>query len=236
MRYVWGGMTLLHPRERLNRLVELASQSGLPARRALANDLADLLLDWPVAYPPAMREPFEALLEKAVRDVEPAARAILAERFTGDTGTPLAILNLLIFDAAPAIKTAILLRNALAMGLPPHVNRIVVDERALLAAVRGAIPAEVSAVIASRFDIAPATAAQILADGSGYMLGVLCKGARLARATCSALVVLAHPGASAKESYRRLAIYDAIPAEGCEALLDMWRSQATAAPAAAQAA
>src|SRR5438105_15777845 len=107
VRYVWRGMTLLHPRERLNRLVELASQSGLPARRALANDLADLLLDWPAAYPPAMREPFEALLEKAVRDVEPAARAILAERFTGDTGTPLAILNLLIFDAAPAIKTAI---------------------------------------------------------------------------------------------------------------------------------
>ena len=60
--------------------------------------------------------------------------------------------------------------------------------------------------------------------------------ARLARATCSALAVLAHPEASAKESYRRLAIYDAIPAEGCEALLDVWRRQVPAPPAAARAA
>ena len=72
-------MSSISPRERLSRLVELAAETDLAARRALVDGLADLLLDWPASYPVGMREPFEALLEKSLRNLEPASRAALAE-------------------------------------------------------------------------------------------------------------------------------------------------------------
>src|SRR5256885_1906494 len=96
-------MAQLSARERLSRLVDLASEAGVPARRELTDQLADLLLDWPSSYPAAMREPFEALLEKALRDVEPAARRLLAERFVEHSEMPLTVLNLLVLDAAQEV-------------------------------------------------------------------------------------------------------------------------------------
>src|SRR3954468_3401028 len=104
-------MAIFSARERLTRLVELAGQEGFEARRALAGELADLLLAWPSIYPRGMREPFEALLEKTMRDIGPAERAALADRFVADEDMPLSILNLLVFDAGPETRDAILLRN-----------------------------------------------------------------------------------------------------------------------------
>ena len=129
-------MSSLSPRERLSRLVELAAETDSVARRALVDGLADLLLDWPDTYPVTMREPFEALLEKSVQNVDATSRAALAERFLEYNNAPLHLLNLLVFDAAPDTKSAILIRNALA-----DVNRLdglarIVSESILLAAVR----------------------------------------------------------------------------------------------------
>lgn len=229
-------MTVPNARERLNRLVELAGQSGTAARGALATELADLLLDWPSAYPTAMREPFEALLEKAVRDVDPVARAALAERLVEGPDTPLAILNLLLFDAAPDTKAAIIRRNASAPEARSGTIRVGVEELSLLAAARAAAPHEFPQVLASRFRIGAATAAQIVAEESGYLLAVLCKAAAIMRPTFSALTVLARPHAIGEAHYRRLAMYDAVPDAGPGALLDAWRAQAQLPEGAAKAA
>ena len=57
------------PKERLSHLLELASQ-GPEQRAALAGEVADMLLDWPMQYPLAMRATFEALLEKIAREMD----------------------------------------------------------------------------------------------------------------------------------------------------------------------
>jgi hypothetical protein len=231
-------MSSSSPRERLSKLVELAAETDLAARRALVDGLADLLLDWPAAYPSAMREPFEVLLEKSLRNVEPGLRGELAERFVGRTDTPLHLLNLLVFDAAPEIKCAILLRNALAREARSGAGAAseFTGEATLLAAARASLPDVLPGTLASRLAIAPDIAAQILLDASGWMLATLCKGAGFRRATFSALAMLAHADASPDESYRRLAAYDAVPLDGASALVAFWRAQIEPARPAAQAA
>jgi hypothetical protein len=224
------------PRERLSRLVELAAETDLAARRALVDGLADLLLDWPAAYPTAMREPFEALLEKSLRDVEPGLRAALADRFIERADAPLHFLNLLVFDAATDTKSAILMRNAHALGTPPAMVPVPGQQVTLLAAARACSGDMLPGIIASRFGIAPEIATQVLADESGWMLAALCKGAKLARATFSALAILAHPKASTDQSYRRLSTYDGIPQEGAAALLAFWRKHIVQPQIAAEAA
>ena len=235
MRYVWR-MSQISPRERLSRLVELAAQTDHAARRALVNGLADLLLDWPASYPAAMREPFEALLEKSLRNVEPALRAELAERFVERAETPLHLLNLLVFDAAPQTKSAILMRNALAHETRVAAPTALTQDAALLSAVRAHPSDTLADTLASHFRVVPEIATQILADETGWMLAALCKGTGLRRAAFSALAVLAHPTATPDESYRRLAAYDAVPQEGAAALLAFWRDAAPAAAKTAEAA
>jgi len=216
-------MAQLSARERLTRLVDLAGESGVSARRELTDQLADLLLDWPSSYPAAMREPFEALLETALQDVEPAARTLLAERFVKHSRMPLTVLNLLIFDAPPEIRVKIVLQNAEAFAhTTPECH---IDGALLLFAARRARPDELAEILASRFGIKPEVAASILEDRSAHALAVLCKGAQLSRATYSAFAVLARPDAAGDEHYRRLATYDSVPDEGARALLVFWRNQ-----------
>src|SRR5690348_12981167 len=105
-------MAVFSARERLTRLVELAGQEGGEARRALAGELADLLLAWPSIYPRGMREPFEALLEWTVPDIGPEMRAKLADRFIAADDTPLSVLDLLVFGAGRQARDVILSRNA----------------------------------------------------------------------------------------------------------------------------
>jgi hypothetical protein len=223
-------MSSISPRERLSRLVELAAETDLAARRALVDGLADLLLDWPASYPVGMREPFEALLEKSLRDIDPGARALLAQRFADGT-MPLSVLNTLIFDADPEARQAILARNATEAN--DTTTARMVDERDLLAAARaGTI--ELPLVLALYFGISSDVAAKALADRSGFSLALLCSGMGCSRAAFSALAVLASPQADTDESYRRLAVYDQVPDEGARALLQFWRGQTAAVqPAAA---
>jgi hypothetical protein len=214
-------MPSIPPRERLTRLVNLARDSGTGSREELTNELADLLLNWPQNYPAAMREPFEALLEKALGDIEPDARALLAKRFAG-RNVPLSVLNALFFDATPEIKLEILARNAAAQTGSASGA---VNEQALLATARAAEPDQIAGVMAERFGIGRSNAAAVLADASAYSLACLCKGARLSRAVFSALAVLAEASAAHDESYRRLAAYDAIPEDGAAALFRFWQNE-----------
>jgi len=229
-----AGMAQLSARERLTRLVDLASEAGISARRELTGELADLLLDWPPNYPATMREPFEALLERALRDVEPPARTLLVQRFINHSGIPLTVLNQLFFDAPHEIRTTILSRNA---NTPAHAGAIPhIDGALLLFAARRARPDGLAATLATWFGIKPEIAASILEDHSAHSLAILCKGAQLTRAAFSALAVLARPDAAGDEHYRRLAVYDSVLENGARALFVFWRSQLDPVPPAVEAA
>ena len=80
------------PKERLSHLLELAAQ-GASERAHLADEVADLLLDWPVQYPEAMRATFVALLEKIVREMAGPNRAVLAARFRDRDDFPLSAIH-----------------------------------------------------------------------------------------------------------------------------------------------
>ena len=62
--------------EKLSHLLQLADQ-GPALRAALAEEVAELLTDWPADYPDSMRDVCEALLAKAAHDVDAATRARL---------------------------------------------------------------------------------------------------------------------------------------------------------------
>jgi hypothetical protein len=69
--------------ERLSHLLELADQ-GPALRAALAEEVAELLADWPSDYPETMRGACEALLTKAARDLDAPTRARLRVRLYAD--------------------------------------------------------------------------------------------------------------------------------------------------------
>lgn len=62
--------------QKLSHLLQLADQ-GPSLRAALAEEVAELLTNWPADYPESMRGVCEALLAKAARDVDQATRARL---------------------------------------------------------------------------------------------------------------------------------------------------------------
>jgi hypothetical protein len=227
-------MKSISPRERLNRLVELAAETSAAARRELTNEVAGLLLDWPSTYPEAMREPFEALLEKSLADIEPEGRALLAERFAKKPGIPLPILNALIFDASPEVRAEILARNGAAFH--GGATEDVCGESALLAGLRVADIDDIAPVLSAHLHVPQPTAARIVADSSATTLAVLCRGAGLSRPTFSALAVLSSPSADVDEHYRRLAAYDDVPDNAAISLLSHWRRQVEPPSQAAEAA
>jgi hypothetical protein len=61
---------------KLFQLLQLADQ-GPALRAALAEEVAELLINWPSNYPASMRGACEALLAKAAHDVDAATRARL---------------------------------------------------------------------------------------------------------------------------------------------------------------
>jgi len=69
--------------DKLSYLLELADQ-GPALRAALAEEVAELLTNWPVSYPESMREICEALLAKAARDMDAAARSRLRVQLYSD--------------------------------------------------------------------------------------------------------------------------------------------------------
>ena len=97
-------------KERLSHLLELAAK-GAAERAALAGEVANLLHDWPPAYPAPMRASFEALLEKIAREVDEAGRRDLAKRFEASGDAPLSLLNELFLSSSDAMRDEILRRN-----------------------------------------------------------------------------------------------------------------------------
>jgi hypothetical protein len=71
--------------DKLTHLLQLADQ-GPALRLALAEEVADLLSAWPNAYPKNMREVCEALLAKAVRDLDEGSRARLRVQLCAQSG------------------------------------------------------------------------------------------------------------------------------------------------------
>jgi len=71
--------------EKISHLLELADQ-GPSLRTALAEEVADLLSAWPADYPESMRQVCESLLAKAVRDLDPVARARLRVQLYAQPG------------------------------------------------------------------------------------------------------------------------------------------------------
>ena len=71
--------------DKLTHLLELADQ-GPALRLALAEEVADLLSAWPGDYPKSMREVCEALLAKAVRDLDEDSRARLRVQLCSQSG------------------------------------------------------------------------------------------------------------------------------------------------------
>jgi hypothetical protein len=210
------------PKERLGRLVELASQ-GEAARPMLAHELCDVLLDWPPDYPSAARLPFEALLEKALREVDRDTRIQIAARLARHANAPIDILNELFFAASPEMKDEIVARNA-SEGLLPIGGPDYVDEESLLASARGDT-SEFIAAFANALGVRDTTANEILSDSSVQSLALACKGIRVGRATFSAIAVLSDRMRATEDSYSRLAVYDTVPECAAERMLAYWRTQ-----------
>jgi hypothetical protein len=211
------------PKERLSHLLELAAQ-GPGERAALAGEVADLLLDWPAQYPAAMRATFDALLEKIVREMEPASAAQLAARFEGRGDFPLSLLNEFFLCATPQMQDDLLARNDAAGTVP----ELALDGDALLGAARAG-GTGFSARLSLIAGISEPVAGAILRDARA--LATLCKGGGIARATFSALAILTGPVRSVHENFAMLTVFDRVPAGGAGHLLAHWRAHHPAAAA-----
>lgn len=209
-------------KQRLTHLIDLATTDAPENRRTLAVELCDLLLDWPAHYPSAMREPFEALLEKIVRMIDSDTRRALAEKLGAREETPLPLLNGFYFDAPTETRDAIVLRNALLEdGTQPEIREA--DEKKIVATARRTANGEFASAFAKMLGIEHGTAERILHDHSGRALAIACKGAHLTRATFSALALITEGGSGAVDTRERLSSFDSVPLTGAERLLNYWR-------------
>ncbi len=217
------------PKERLSHLLELAAQ-GAGERAHLADEIADLLLDWPAQYPDAMRATFVALLEKIVREMAGPNRAMLAARFRDREDFPLSLLNEFFLFAPVPMKDAILLRND-AEG---PADCAPVDPESLLHAARTA--KDFAGDLAHLACLPQPVAAAMLSDPSARGLAVLARATGVNRATFSAMAILAGPARSVHENFAMLGVFDTVPQNGARQLVAFWRGKGEGSPAVERAA
>ena len=86
--------------QKLSHLLQLADQ-GPALRAALAEEVAELLTNWPADYPDSMRNACEALLAKAAHDVDDDTRARLRVQLC----------------SAPELAARVLPRESVTLGL-----------------------------------------------------------------------------------------------------------------------
>jgi hypothetical protein len=207
-------------RERLTRLIELARENVPEKQPALAFELCDLLVDWPERYPKIMREPFEALLEKVLRRLDGTTRNLIATRLAGRSETAVTLLNEFYLDASTEARERILARNAESRDDELFASDAH-EEEILIAAARDG--RDLVGNLARALKV-PASAAQaVLADPDA--LAVACKGAKMRRATYSALTLLLAGDGKAQMLYERLTAFDAIPEKGAQSMLAHWRGE-----------
>lgn len=205
-------------KERLSHLLELAAK-GAAQRAVLAGELAELLLDWPVQYPPAMRASFEALLEKIAREVDAAGRRDVARRFGRVGDASLSLLNELFLAAPDAMQHEILKRN------DAHASRSMagIEGKVLLAQARSR--GDFTAALSRAAAIPRSIAEEILGDRSCRALAVVAKGGRLERSLFSAIAVLTIPS---PDNFAALSVFESVPANGAANLLAFWRAKLAA--------
>jgi hypothetical protein len=214
------------PRDRLTRLIELASENAPEKQAALAFELCDLLVDWPPRYPQIMREPFEALLEKVLRRLDETTRRLIATRLSTHSETAVALLNECYFDVPTKARSLILERNHEEDADEP-LRVDAEGEKNLVAAARKMGPIEFAHAFAAFLGVTPVMAQSILEDASGDALAVACRGVGLSRTTYSALAIFAagRLNADAATIYQRLAAFDTIPENGARRMLNHWRRE-----------
>lgn len=223
---------MANARERLTHLVELASQSAPEKSRALALELCDLLLDWPEDYSAAMRAPFEALVEKVVRGLDPATRKLVAARLASSAATPVDLLNGFFFDVPTEMKQTILARNDLADSPLEAVAHGDNAESVLLEATRASANSDFVSLLRKCLAI-DSTAAELVANDA-RAFAIVCKGAQFNRATWSSVSLLrfgAHP-VSIEADYAHLDLFDDIPPNAASRMLRYWRRHSDAPVAA----
>lgn len=126
--------------QRLSHLLQLADQ-GPALRAALAEEVMELLLDWPPDYPHAMRNVCEALLIKAARDIDATTRVRLRERLAAHPDLATRLLTdesagRTLVDAARRGDTQAM---AQSLGMDADTARqLLNDETALAAACKSA--------------------------------------------------------------------------------------------------
>lgn len=211
-------------RERLSRLIELATEPGPEKQRALAFELCDLLTSWPDRYPQQMREPFEALMEKVLKRLDGTTRRMIAARLAAHAETPLSLLNGLYFDLALRDRARILACNEATQteeGQPLAAS----GEQLLIAAARQGDTAALVAAFVSALQIPKSVALRIVEDTTGNALAVACKAAGMARATYSALALLTVPQLRHEPAQRmpHLKDFESISPVAARALLAYWR-------------
>jgi hypothetical protein len=184
--------------QKLSHLLQLADQ-GPALRSALAEEVAELLVNWPTDYPAAMRGVCEALLAKAARDVDGATRTRLRVRLYSD----------------PELSARVLPRESAG--------------QILVGAARKGDNDGVVKTLADALGVDEAMARQILDDESGAALAVACKGSGLDRAAFSALALMAHPGRDRPHAYAVLDAFDNVPTSEATRVLRGWRENQVAA-------
>jgi Uncharacterised protein conserved in bacteria (DUF2336) len=212
-------------RERLTRLIELASENAPEKQPALAFELCDLLVAWPERYPQIMREPFEALLEKVLRRLDETTRRLIATRLSGHSETAVTLLNEFYFDVPTKARGVILERNHETVDETSQ-GADAEEEARLVEAARRMGAVEFVSAFAAFLHVPTATARSILDDRTGDALAVACRGAGAQRATYSSLVLFAAGNTAdigAETLYARLAAFDNVPEKGARRMLAYWR-------------
>lgn len=212
----------MHAKERLEHLLELAGKGHAEAPR-LAQQLCELLLDWPPAYPSPMRAPFESLLEKTVRLLDDSQRKDIASGIGSGGDLPLSILNEFFFVAPERLRSRILSRNAKVEAAddgPP----LTFDATAFVIAARQKKGEAYARAFASLFGISKVAADAVLGDASGEALAIACKGAELPRAVFSSIALLTGSSDPAVQK-TRLAAFEQVSVDAARNMVRFWRQR-----------
>lgn len=175
---------------------------------------------------PSEREPLELPAEPAPVAAPAEETALLpqAAPARASEATP----DLAFFGASPEERTALLARLVTLPPLP-LAERVgsaaeTVTE-ALLDAAKTDDKAQLAALLAEALDLAPATARQIVGDGSGQALAVAARVLGLSLAILSRMLFRLHPatGRSAGEMTRLAEMFDSLPLASAQQLIAQWR-------------
>jgi len=130
--------------DKLAHLLALADQ-GPALRAALAEEVADLLMQWPADYPDSMKTMCEALLAKAARELDGATRARLRVQLYADPDLTYRVLGARESAGQALVEAARLggLEDALAqsLGVDALMAKQILDDEsgaALAVACKGA--------------------------------------------------------------------------------------------------